>query len=351
MPLEMSMLEHSRARRRAAAAIIVAWLALLSGPSWTSAAVTQPSQPKAGPGGSKYSHGDWRVSSGGTGSDAWFVFEPIDPQPASAPVAVIMHGYFEFSGYDQMYELIRHTVRKGSIVIYPQWQTGVVTPCPGPYDIEPCMTSAVNGIRGALSHLQASADRVQPELDRASYFGFSFGGIITANLANRYASLGLPEPKAIFLDDPHDGGFAGPDEPALDDSLAGIPSTVKLQCHTGATSVSAPDGAVATCNAVFPRLGHIPKKNKDLVLTYDDAHGEPPLSSSHGVCAAYPGSADAYDWKFCWKVWDALRTCAYSRRGCQSALGNTRKHRSMGKWSDGEPIAPLKIKDVAPIAP
>ena len=51
----------------------------------------------------------------------------------------------------QMYELIRHTVRKGNIVIYPRWQTGIAVPCPGPFDIEPCMTSAVNGIRGALS--------------------------------------------------------------------------------------------------------------------------------------------------------------------------------------------------------
>ena len=345
--------KRSRARLSAVGAVMVACLALLTGsrPSEASAAITQPLQPKSGPGGGRYRHGDWRVSAGGSGSDAWFVFEPVDPQPTSAPLAIIMHGYFEFSGYDQMYELIRHTVRKGSVVIYPRWQTGVATPCPGPFDSEPCVTSALNGIRGALSYLQASADRVQPELDRASYFGFSFGGIITANLANRYASLGLPEPRAIFLEDPHDGGFAGPDEPALDDSLKGIPSTVKLQCHSGADSLSSPDGAITSCNAVFSLLGHIPKKNKDLVLTYDDSHGEPPLSSAHGVCAAYPGTADAYDWNFCWKVWDALRTCAYSRRGCRYALGNTRKHRSMGKWSDDVPIAPLKIQDAAPIAP
>jgi hypothetical protein len=315
------------------------------------AQITQPPQPRSGPGGSNYRHGDWRVSSGGSGSDAWFVFEPVDPQPASAPLAVIMHGYFEFAGYDSMYELIRHTVRKGNVVIYPRWQTDVVTPCPGPFDIEPCMTSALNGIRGGIAHLQASADRVQPDLARTSWFGFSFGGIITANLANRHASLGLPRPRAVFLEDPHDGGLVGADEPALDDSLAGIPATVKLQCHSGAASVSGPDGPITTCNAVFSRLGHIPKKNKDLVLTHDDAHGQPPLSSSHGVCASAPGKADAYDWNFCWKVWDALQSCAYRRKDCGFALGKGRKHRSMGKWSDGVAITPLKIQDAAPIAP
>lgn len=346
----------SRVRRlgRVVGFVVGAGLALLPAfrPSEASAAITQPPQPKAGPGGRNYHHGDWRVSSGGTGSDAWFVFEPVDPQPASAPLAIIMHGYFEFSGYDQMYELIRHTVRKGNIVIYPRWQTDIVTPCAGPFDIEPCITSALNGIRGALSYLQADAARVQPQLGRASYFGFSFGGIITANLANRHASLGLPTPRVIFLDDPHDGGLTGSGEPALDGSLSGIPSTVKFECHSGAEGVlSDPDQAGSSCNAVFPLLGHIPKKNKDLVLVHTDAHGEPPLSSAHGVCTARPGRADAYDWNFCWKVWDALRSCAYRGRQCGYALGNSRRHRSMGKWSDGVPIIPLNIQDAAPIAP
>jgi hypothetical protein len=253
-----------------------------------------------------------------------------------------------------MYEFIRHTVRKGNVVIYPRWQTTIVSPCPGPFDIEPCMTSAANGIRGALSYLQDDASRVQPQTRRASYFGFSFGGIITANLANRYASLNLPKPRAIFLDDPHDGALAGPGEPALDDSLSGVPRTVKLQCHSGADGVFADPnqgGLAASCNAVFAKLEHVPKRNKDLVLTYTDRHGAPAVSSAHGVCAAFPGMADAYDWNFCWKVWDSLQSCAYKRRQCRSALGDTRKHRSMGTWSDGVPITPLKIQDAAPIGP
>ena len=78
---------------------------------------------------------------------------------------------------------------------------------------------------------------------------------------------------------------------------------MKLQCHSGAVSLSGPDSAVTTCNAVFALLAHVPNKNKDLVLTYDDSHGLPALSSAHGVCAAFPGTANAYDWNFCWKVW------------------------------------------------
>jgi hypothetical protein len=316
------------------------------------AAVTQPAHPRSGPGGSDYTYRGWRVSAGGTGAEAWYVFEPARPRPAKAPLAVVMHGYFEYAGYGQLYELIRHTVRKGSIVIYPRWQTGVVEPCPGPFDIGPCMTSAVRAIRGALAYLHARPQRVQPQLRRTSYLGFSFGGIITANLANRYRKLHLPRPRAIYLEDPHDGGFDGAGEPALDASLAGIPSTVKLECHSGADGVIGEPGKERpSCNAVFPKLRHIPRKNKDLVLTHSDAHGAPALSSAHGVCAAPRGRAHAYDWNFCWKVWDALRSCAYHRSDCRDALGNTRAHRSNGRWSDGVPIAPLKVADAAPIRP
>ena len=107
----------------------------------------------------------------------------------------------------------------------------------------------------------------------------------------------------------------------------------------------------SSCNAVFPKLTTVPAKNKDLVLVSPDTHGDPDLASGHGVCMAFPGRADAYDWNFCWKVWDALRTCALEGTDCKYALGDTRKHRSNGRWSDGVPIAPLKVQDAAPIAP
>jgi pimeloyl-ACP methyl ester carboxylesterase len=343
-------------RRAAITALlaIVLTFGVLAG-SVARAAVIQPPQPRSGPGGSDYSHARWRVSSGGSGPDAWYAFEPVGPRPKSAPVAVVMHGYYEYAGYDQMYAFIRHTVRKGSIVIYPRWQTDIATPCPGPFNIEPCMTSSAKGIRGALAHLRADRSRVQPDLGRASYFGFSFGGILTANLANRYRTLHLPKPRAIFLDDPHDGGLNGFGEPSLDKSLAGIPASVKFECHSGAQGILSVEGrGNSSCNAVFPELKRIPRRNKDLVLTHTDAHGKPVLSSEHGVCAggrAFGGRPNAYDWNFCWKVWDALRSCATSGRDCRYALGDTPEHRSNGRWSDGVPVAPLKIRKSAPIRP
>jgi len=316
-------------------------------------AVTQPPQPRCGPGGNDYGHADWRISEGGTGSDAWFTFEPVDPAPEDAPVAVILHGYYEFAGFGSHHELIRHTVRHGTIVIYPRWQTGVSEPCPGPYDIEPCVTSAVNGIRGALEHLTGDPDRVQPRLDEVSYYGHSFGGIVTTNLANRWEDLELPEPRAVFLDDPHDGGLDGPGEPAVDDSLEGIPSRTLFQCHSSAAGVISEAGKEgSSCNAILPLLDHLPAEARDLVLTTGDDHGDPDLVAPHGVCRADEGEADAYDWGFCWKVWDALRSAALDDgRYAEYALGDTPEHRSNGEWSDGTEIAPLRIRDTAPIRP
>ncbi len=324
------------------------------------AAVTPPVQPKSGPGGSAYTHADWRVTPGGTGADAWYVFEPVKPRPKSAPVTVVMHGYYEYAGYKQMAGFIRHTVRGGSIVIYPRWQTDIAAPCPGPFNIEPCVTSATNAIHGALAYLRSGQSRVQPDVGKASYFGFSFGGILTANLTNRYRKLHLPKPRAIFLDDPHDGGLNGFGEPVLDHSLAGIPASVKFECHSGTDGVISETGkADSSCNAVFPKLKQVPARNKSLVLTHTDAHGRPTLSSKHGVCAGGPepdglvaeSRPNAYDWNFCWKVWDALRSCAITGTDCRYALGSTPAHRSMGRWSDGTAITPLKIQTTAPIRP
>lgn len=341
-------------RRACTLAVLVSTL-LVVAPA--GAAVTQPKQPTSGPGGSAYAHAGVRVTSGGSGPDAWYAFEPTKPRPKSAPLAIITHGYYEFSGYGSLAGLIRHTVRKGSIVIYPRWQTAVATPCPGPIDIEPCMASALNGIRGALASLRDAAGRVQPKLDRASYFGFSFGGIITTNLVNRYKRLGLPRPAAVFLDDPHDGGLVTDTEYGLDETLEGIPSSTLLECHSGADGVfndpsRLTPGALqadASCNALYPKLTTIPARNKDLVLTSTDTHGAPSLTSDHGVCAGGPGSANAYDWGFCWKTWDALRSCAATHTDCPYALGDTPQHRYIGTWSDGVPVIGLRIRERAPI--
>lgn len=330
---------------RRSSLLAAALVCAVAAPS-AAAAITQPAQPRSGPGGASAKHAALRVTAGGSGDVAWYVFEPVRPRPKTAPLAIVTHGYYEYSGYASMEGLIRHSVlHDGDVVIYTRWQTGLASPCPGPFDIRPCLAAEANGIKGALAYLRADTTRrVQPDVRRTSYFGFSFGGIVAANLLNHHRRYGVPTPRAVFLDDPHDGGLTGPREPALDASLAGIPASTLFECHSGADGVLKLDRD-GSCNALFPKLTSIPAENKDLVLTHTDSHGSPALASNHGVCASGPGSApDAYDWNFCWKVWDALQACAYEHRLCSYALGNTRRHRSLGRWSDGTPVTPLTIR-------
>ena len=194
---------------------------------------------------------------------------------------------------------------------------------------------------------------MQPDLRRTSYFGFSFGGIITANLTNRWRKLHLPKPRAVLLEDPHDGGLVGFDEPAVDDSLRGIPSSVKLTCHSsGQGVISEPNTADGGCNSIFPKLGHIPKRNKDLVLTRPDAHGTPPAPSAARRVRGREGRSRRLRLELLLEG-PGTRCAAAPTTGpgASYGLGNTRQHRSNGRWSDGVPITPLKIQDTAPIRP
>ena len=178
--------------------------------------------------------------SGGSGDDAWYVFEPVKPRPRRRRWRSSCTATTSSPATTRWTALIRHTVRKGSVVIYPRWQTDIASPCPGPFDIEPCIASAVNGDqRRARATCARDPKRVQPQLRKTSYFGFSFGGIITANLANRYRALGLPKPRAIFLDDPHDGGSPAARRAGARRLAAGIPPSAKFQCHSGADGVLA----------------------------------------------------------------------------------------------------------------
>ncbi|MFI1769423.1 hypothetical protein ACH41H_46475 [Streptomyces sp. NPDC020800] len=273
------------------------------------------------------------VVSGGIGVDGWYVFTPSSPVAATAPVTVITHGYGEFSGYSTMRDLIRHTVRQGNIVIYPRWQTCGL--CPRP-DMEQPLASAARGIKGALNWLMSASNRTRPRLNTTSYFGFSYGGMITVNLINRYKKLGLPEPHVVMVDEPS----GGPVGDQFDTDLSGIPSETRFSCLV--SQWSAEHLPTHGCYSFWNRLGHLPDRHKTFVLVHSDAHGTPALNAVHGMSTSDP--VDAIDYYAVWKIWDAERACALSRVWCQYS-NNSALQRYMGRWSDGVPVIPLHTSD------
>ena len=245
---------------------VVAALALMVGfgAAAAEAAITQPPQPTFGPGGGNYSHGGYHVVAGGKGSNAWYVFEPN--RPAAGIGAARGHHARVLRVLRLRADVHAHPAHgaQGQHRHLPAVADGRRDPCPGPFNIEPCMQSAVNGIRGALSYLQAEpsarpATAQQDELLRL--------------LLRRHHHRQPRQSLAVASTCPSRGrsssttrttaGSRGFDEPALDDSLAGIPSTTLFQCHSGADGViSEPGKANASCNAVFPKLGQIPKRTR-----------------------------------------------------------------------------------------
>ncbi|MFD8110307.1 alpha/beta hydrolase family protein [Streptomyces microflavus] len=317
-----------------ATALATALFLSTSAASADNASATPPTQPVAGPGGSAYTHAGMNVTSGGSGANAWYVFSPSGPAVSSAPVSIVLHGYGEFSGYAQMEQLIKHTVRQGNIVIYPRWQTSPVTPLPV---MEHAVGTAVNGIKGALAWMAADPSRPQPQLDKATYFGHSYGGVITMNVTNRHVSIGLPRPAAIMLDEP-DGGPL--DDDGFDAAMTGVPAATKLACtiSDGYTQSDPTHG----CYPLWSKLAHIPGANKDFIRVHTDTHGTPDLTAVHGMSTG--SSLDAIDYYAIWKNWDALRSCALTGTQCDH-LNNSTLQQYMGTWSDGTPVTPVTVSD------
>jgi dienelactone hydrolase len=297
-------------------------------------AATPPPQPASGPGGSDYPHAGYAVVHEGSGNYEYWMYEPRDPQPSSAPLVVFNHGWLAMDPvYYQAW--LDHLVKKGNIVIYPRYQEGWQTP---PSTIT---DNAITAVHNALDYLQSHPEDTQPQLDKFAILGHSYGGVVTVNMANRWQSEGLPQPRAIMPTEPY--------SEAIDSTLTGIPSTVLMNCHVGQDDTVV---GRAGCDLIWNRTSHIPVANKDYVWMFTDTYGDPDLLADHmaPVTGGGYGWVDATDYYAYWKTFDGLRNCAFYGTDCSYGLGDTQKHRYMGLWSDDQPVTELGITDYIPNA-
>ena len=114
--------------------------------STAAAAQMPPPQPAHGPGGSDYSHAGI-VTSAQQGAQGWRVFTPSEPVPASAPVVVFCHGWGALDSKNYQ-AWINHLVRRGNIVIWPNYQDSLLTPA------AQFLPNAIAGVRSALATLR-----------------------------------------------------------------------------------------------------------------------------------------------------------------------------------------------------
>ncbi len=353
--------------------------------------ISPPSQPASGPGGAEYSHQKVLKSKYGSGDTEYWLYEPADPEPGSAPVVIFLHGWSAVN--PQAYGAwIEHLVRRGNIVIFPRYQESVRTP------VQNFTGNTLAALAAAFKELQAGK-HVRPQTDKVAVVGHSMGGELSSSVAALAGSRGLPVPRAVMSVEPgktwtRSKRIAFP----LEDLSKVDPSTLLLAV-AGEEDHLAKD---VDAKRIYKETTAIPPANKNYIVFLSDSHGKPALKASHhapvAIDPAYDSgekrsggrtgqkegarggklrerlkerlkeklieqagdevlnedgtldpesvmglSVNALDYYGYWKLLDGLCDAAFYGKNREYALGNTPQQRYMGKWSDGVPVKELKI--------
>lgn len=353
----------------------------------------QPRQPKDGPGGLTSTHATSTACKYDSGDLEYWIFEPGDRTPDTAPVVIFLHGWSAINPV--VYRgWIDHIVRRGNIVIYPRYQATLQT------KPDQFVVNAIRAVHSALKTLQEEPHHVRPKLDKLAAVGHSAGGLTAANMAALAQSAGLPAIAGVMCVEP--GKSWGPKRlqiPLVD--MSKVPASTLLLTVAGDHDSVAKD---VDARRIYNETVQIPAKNKNFVVLSSDGHGDPPLIANH-ICPTalqdgvtkhirasgitnepntpdggdmpvrriirerlkrriiQPGTVqqhrdqplpkrdhqrigkvDALDFYGTWKLFDALEDAAFWGRNREYALGNTPQQRSMGKWSDGVPVKEIIVR-------
>ena len=220
---------------------------------------------------------------------------------------------------------VTHIVRRGAVVVYPQYQKNLLTPPPEFH------ANSAASVRRALEVL-AEDGRVVPDLQRVAVVGHSAGGVGSAVYAARAAEDHLPAPKAIMPVHAGQGPENGFQIIPLGD-ISTIPTETKVAVVTGTH-----DGFVGTRSSrkIYECAKHVHERR--YITLQRDAHGSPVLSPGHLAPLAQSSfTTNAHDWYGYWRLFDELCEAAFAGRAFEPSP-------AMGNWSDGTPVKPLLIE-------
>ncbi|MFM9107088.1 MAG: alpha/beta hydrolase family protein [Chloroflexota bacterium] len=338
------------------ARVFLAAILLLAGLAASPAAAeapapAQPAQPLAGPGGRSAPYAGVRAERVGEPPRGYWLFSPEEaagPEPGTLRVVLFLHGYtaIDPAAYRGW---IDHIVRRGSVVIYPDYQTA--DPFAVPW--AEMLPNAVAATRNALASLGTGSDsgQVAPvDISRMAVVGHSLGGVLAVSLASVARQARLPEIPLLLVvqpggcegcgDAPNSAGVAMPD-------LSRIPDETRLLLMVGED-----DGVVAdrAARVIWEWTAHIPSGLRDAIVFPTDRHGAPALKADHSLPQTGPvgGVEDAFDWFGPWKMYDLLADCVFAGSGCEEAMNGSPAQRHMGSWSDGTPVRQPLVTDALP---
>jgi len=348
-------------RATAVATLLITFLLQSTALSQT---VLPPPQPEAGPGGKPRGHASVIRKRYREGAKEYWIYEPDAPKPRSAPVIVFLHGW---GGTNPLYygAWIDHLVKRGNIVVFPRYQSSVLTPRAH------FIPNTLEAIKDAIERLQKSPGHVRPEVNRFAAVGHSLGGVLAASVAALAAESGLPPMRAVMAVEP--GMTSHPANVPMAD-LKKIPSDALLLAVAGDRDTLVSD---IDAKRIYYESARVSADNKDFITLVTDDHGTPGLIANHRAPTAPDQSYDngegdrtapqtnrdepptngprpdsprspvinALDYYGLWKLFDGLCDAAFYQKNREYALGNTPQQRFMGRWSDGVAVKELIVTD------
>ncbi len=306
----------------------------------------QNQQPVNGPGGSNYAHAGFsKTKYGTTITDCYWIYEPQNPKPDSAPVVVFWHGTSSQTEIDSLpngQELfLQHICKKGYTVIFPLYQYGGQT--------LPALQQITNGaavVNLALTELTNGSGHVAPAHDAAGGLqfgavGISRGGGMTLNVATYHDTLDLLPFKALCA-------FV----PSAGQAMDGIDTGTKVLVVNGEDNTL----NFAESQQAFDSLYHIPCYNKHLIQINSDHNGLPDLTAEHNFAGSGTDWQDStrlnyLDFYGSWKLAVALLNCSFYGQDCNYCLGTDTLITYMGTRSSGAPVNVASIMDTCATIP
>jgi pimeloyl-ACP methyl ester carboxylesterase len=288
-----------------------------------------PNQPVSGPGGSDYVHNTVTKIRYNHGEKQYWIFEPNDPKPESAPLIVFIHGGGAFHPIFYL-EWIYHIVKKGNILVYPRYQFGFSGKFSNYFE------NTIQAVKDAIVELQSN-EHVIPSLDKFAIVGHSVGGGIAAYMAAVTEDFNLPIPKVIMSVQPSIPSTNMEDLSRISNKTLMLVLVGEDDRHVGNKSAK----------TIFYDTTQIPTSQKDFIIQRTDRYGNPDLVANHfaPVCLPLFNIVNAMDYYSTWKLFDALIDYAFFGINKEYCLGNTYKQRFMGFWSDGNPVKELYVTD------
>jgi len=284
------------------------------------------------------------------------VFEPELPDSVKNNSGIVLILHDALSPAPEHYAgFIRYLTATGWIVVFPFYSAPASTKGEHLY-------SAVWALKDFLQQY-ADLKKAPPPVDKFAVWGHGTGALLAANLSASYDYFGLPHPKALLLMTPKKS-FGK----LLD--LTGISRETFMVVVVGDKMKRADIHFAAE---MFHGTDRVPRANKLFVTVRSDMHGRPPLIADYSAplsSVTRPSSPlfrtseaewilafnrdfrsgyvhasplTLYDFLVTFRIFDNLTSAALEERQGLKELLYSKEFSSMGYWTDGKRINPMKV--------